>query len=578
MSELPAFETFEFRNELNQALSSLGFDQPTPIQAQAIGPILAGEHVIGQAQTGTGKTAAFVLPILQRIDTTSKATQALIIAPTRELAAQIADSATTLGAQIKGLNIVTVYGGQSYPMQKRALKQGAHIVVATPGRLIDLLDQGAVKTDTLRMLVLDEADEMLSMGFIEDIETIFNQAPDDCQRTLFSATLSPQVLKIANRHLTDPKQIRIGGNTQQSAEQIKQFYVRVKANQRVLALSQLLELQAVDGAIVFVKTKQQTSEVADELELAGIKAEAINGDMPQNLRELTVERLRSGLIDVLVATDVVARGLDVERISHVFNLDLPTNHDTYIHRVGRTGRAGRKGTAISIIGSSQMRILSQIERHSGREIVELERPTAQKLRDHRIGKVYESVFAANNQKTDSATQKTVLDLTRQILGAMEPEEAVSALINAWQGEQLNRITELDSLRPEHKKAARSERSSPAKDNNGRRREGNVIYVPYRLGIGRSQGLSPGNVVGALVNEGGLEPGDVGGIRVRDDHAIVELNSTLKLSEIGKLSKIRLKRRALNLIPFSERAPKPEHSKYQAKEKAPQKRVRFKASA
>ena len=370
----PRFEDLGLDPRVERVLQDVGYESPSPIQAEAIPPILAGRHVVGLAQTGTGKTAAFALPILSRIDVSAKIPQALVLAPTRELALQVSEAFERYAAHIDGLHVLPVYGGQGYGVQLSALRRGVHVVVGTPGRVMDHLEKGTLDLSGLRFVVLDEADEMLNMGFAEDVDTILEGTPADKQVALFSATIPAQIRRLARRHAPDATEITVKSSTA-TAPNVTQRYLKVSHAQKLDALTRILEVENFDGLIVFVRTKQATEALAERLRARGFEAAAINGDVVQAQRERTIDQLRKGRLDILVATDVAARGLDVERVSHVINHDIPTDTESYVHRIGRTGRAGRPGIAISFVTPRENHLLRAIEKTNRTTLTEMRLPS-----------------------------------------------------------------------------------------------------------------------------------------------------------------------------------------------------------
>ena len=410
--QTPEVKTSGFANlglpeTLMSRLVELNYETPSPVQSLTIPPLLEGKDVVGQAQTGTGKTAAFALPLLARIDLSIRQPQALILAPTRELAIQVTEAFEKYAANIKGFNALSIYGGQDYGIQLRALKRGIHVVVGTPGRVMDHMRRGTLKLDALHCLILDEADEMLRMGFAEDVEWILDQTPVQHQIALFSATMPPAIRRIASKYLNNPEHLTVKNKTA-TASTIRQKYWFVQGHRKFAALARILEGEATDGVIIFVRTKSATVEVAEKLSAYGYSAAALNGDIPQNQRERTVERLKAGKVDIVVATDVAARGLDVERISHVFNYDLPRDPEIYVHRIGRTGRAGREGDAIAFVSRNEKHLLRIIERTSRHQIEEMTLPTADDINALRISKFKEKI--ANVKPTqDTATFQKMIE-------------------------------------------------------------------------------------------------------------------------------------------------------------------------
>lgn len=382
MSPISSFQTLGLAPALISALAQLGYEMPTPVQAESIPILLAGNDLLAQAQTGTGKTAAFALPILSQLTLSLKAPQALVIAPTRELAIQVAEAFQSYARQLPGFHVAPIYGGQDYKVQLRALKRGAHIVVGTPGRLIDHLQRGTLSTQHLKTLVLDEADEMLKMGFIEDIEWILEQIPVPHQTALFSATLPTSIQHIAQRYMHNAQKVHIQTKTATVAS-IEQCYVSVVQKQKLAVLTRFLEVEDLEAAIIFSRTKLGTTELAEKLQARGYAAAALNGDMPQSQRKQVVDRIKKGSLDIVIATDVAARGLDIDRISHVINYDIPYDTESYVHRIGRTGRAGRKGKALLFVTPREQRLLKDLERTIKQPIKPINPPSVQEMQDNR---------------------------------------------------------------------------------------------------------------------------------------------------------------------------------------------------
>ena len=418
---IPSFESLGLPAPILQALADAGYEQPTPIQAQSIPPLLAGCDLLGQAQTGTGKTAAFALPLLSRLDTARNDTQLLVLTPTRELAIQVAEAFQTYARHLAGFHVLPVYGGQEYGGQLRALRRGAQVVVGTPGRVIDHMRRGTLQLGALRALVLDEADEMLRMGFIEDVEWILEQTPPERQTALFSATMPEAIRQVAVKHLRDPVEVTIAAATT-TAQTIRQRYWRVSGMHKLDALTRLLEVEDVQGMLVFVRTKTATVELAERLSARGYRCEALNGDIPQQLRERTVERLKNGQLDIVVATDVAARGLDVERISHVVNYDIPTDTESYVHRIGRTGRAGRAGEAVLFVSPREQYLLRAIERATGQPIEPMRMPTAADVNQQRIARFKQAI-------SDTIASQD-LEFFHQLVSEYQREQGVDPLVIA----------------------------------------------------------------------------------------------------------------------------------------------------
>ncbi|HET9049979.1 MAG TPA: DEAD/DEAH box helicase [Chiayiivirga sp.] len=536
-----------------QALVDVGYEAPSPIQAATIPPLLEGRDLVGQAQTGTGKTAAFALPILERIDATQPRTQALVLAPTRELAIQVAEAFQTYAAHIPGFQVLPIYGGQGYGAQLHGLKRGAHVVVATPGRLIDHIERGSIDLSQLKVMVLDEADEMLRMGFIDDVESILKKTPETRQTALFSATMPPAIRRIAQTYLREPVDVSIAAKTR-TATNIRQRYCLVQANQKLDAITRVLEVEPVDGMIVFTRTKQATEELADRLQARGFATAAINGDIPQPLRERAVQKLKDGQLDILVATDVAARGLDVERISHVLNYDIPYDVDSYVHRIGRTGRAGRAGEAILFVTARERGMLRTIERVTRQPIESMAIPSSGQVNDQRIERFKNKIDQA------LSAEGAQLDLFRSLIADYEREhdasllDVAAALAHLLQGgsplllepdpvvrhERDRHERPQRESRPErgerpHRHEHHEERERPARrhqadagfDSTAARGPGRTPareegFETYRIAVGRVHQVKPGNIVGAIANEAGLESRYIGRIDIRDDHSYVDL--------------------------------------------------------
>ena len=520
------------------ALAGVGYETPSPIQAATIPVLLQGRDLLGQAQTGTGKTAAFALPILARIDLTRAEPQALVLAPTRELAIQVAEAFARYAAQLPGFHVLPIYGGQGYAPQLHALKRGAHVIVGTPGRVIDHLQRGTLKLDALRHLVLDEADEMLRMGFIEDVETILERTPAQRQVALFSATMPAAIRRIAERYLRDPAQISIKAKTT-TAPQVTQRCWLVSGMHKLDALTRILEVETFEGMIVFARTKQATEELAEKLAARGFAATALNGDVPQALRERIVQRFKDAQIDILVATDVAARGLDVERVSHVLNYDIPTDTESYVHRIGRTGRAGRSGQAILFVTPRERHLLRAIERATRQPITPMQLPDVEAVNDRRVARFM--------QRISDARALEGLEQFQRLIERYEQEhdvpaiEIAAALARLLQGDK---PLLLDAAAP---RAARSERESSGAD-------AKAAYAPsapgelvtWRVAVGRRHGIQVRNLVGAIANEGGLASNQIGGIALQGDYSLVELPADLPAATLQALRKARVGGQMLRL--------------------------------
>ena len=535
-----------------KALKDVGYETPSAIQASTIPPLLAGRDVLGVAQTGTGKTAAFALPILSQLDLSQKSPQALVLAPTRELALQVCEAFERYSAHLKGVHVLPVYGGQGYGTQLSALRRGVHVVVGTPGRIMDHLDKGTLDLTQLRFLVLDEADEMLKMGFAEDVETILADTPDDKQIALFSATMPAQIRRISGKYLKNPEEITVKNKTTTSAN-TTQRYLMVSYPQKVDALTRILEVENFEGMIVFVRTKNETETLAEKLRARGYSATAINGDVPQATRERTVEQLKSGKLDILVATDVAARGLDVERISHVVNFDIPIDTESYVHRIGRTGRAGRSGAAISFVTPRERRLLTAIEKATRQPLTEMRMPTAEDVNVTRLTRFDDAITAALAQDEQLSEFRDIVRHYVEHHDVVESDVAAALAIVAQGGTPL--LLSPDDARFAAPRAERPERSfkDDRPDRPERRpRDPSRRLTAYRIEVGRRQHVEPRQIVGALANEGGLSREDFGHIDIKPDFSIVELPADLPRDTLDRLSATRISGKLIEIKP--DRAP------------------------
>lgn len=528
------------------AIEKVGYETPSPIQAQTIPLLLEGKDVMGLAQTGTGKTAAFALPALSRlaeladINGTSRDTQVLVLAPTRELALQVAEAFTSYATEMENFTVLPVYGGSPYGPQLNGLRRGAQVVVGTPGRVIDHLKRGSLDLSNLQYLVLDEADEMLRMGFQEAVEEIFEQTPEHKQVALFSATMPKSIRKIAEKYLDNPEEIRVKSKTTTSAN-IRQRYMQVMHSHKLEAMTRVLEVGEYDGVIVFVRTKKETEELADKLKARGYQAAAINGDIPQNLRERTVESLRDGRIDILIATDVAARGLDVERISLVVNFDIPHDTESYVHRIGRTGRAGRDGEAILFMTPREKYMLRQIEKATRQQVEQMHMPSVEDVNENR-----KTRFA--QQITDTIETED-LSVFREIITAYENEHDVDPLeiaaaiaVLAQEGRPF-----FAEENPDIKKFRdRDDRGDRGERGNRKERRQEEGMIDYKLNVGRSSRVNPGMIVGALTNEGGLNGKQIGSIDIRDHFSIVGLPEDLPRDFFDRLEDTQINGEFINI--------------------------------
>ncbi|WJZ02324.1 DEAD/DEAH box helicase [Corynebacterium freiburgense] len=549
------FENLGLPSEVLSAIQKVGFETPSPIQSQTIPVLMQGRDVVGLAQTGTGKTAAFALPILARIDAAVRAPQALVLAPTRELALQVADSFQSFADHLGRLNVLPIYGGQAYGIQLSGLRRGAHIVVGTPGRVIDHLEKGSLDISGLRFLVLDEADEMLNMGFQEDVERILADTPDEKQVALFSATMPNGIRRLSKQYLTDPVEITVKSETRTNTN-ISQRYLSVAHRNKLDALTRILEVTEFEAMIMFVRTKHETEELAEKLRARGFSAAAINGDIAQAQRERTVDQLKDGRLDILVATDVAARGLDVERISHVLNYDIPHDTESYVHRIGRTGRAGRTGEAILFVTPRERRMLRSIERATNAKLVEMDLPTVDEVNDSRKAKFADAI-------TESL-EDNQLAVFRNLVKAYSEEHDVPlediAAALATQAQAGNEF--LMKEPPPERRRDRGERRGRDRDrferDRGDRfdrdrggdrfdRSGKEMTV-YRLAVGKRQHVRPGAIVGALANEGGLNSRDFGRISIAVDHTLVELPKDLPQEVFDALEDTRISGQLIHIEP------------------------------
>jgi ATP-dependent RNA helicase DeaD len=539
-ANLPSFSELGLSEAVVAALKDVGYETPTPIQAQTIPALLGGADLLGQAQTGTGKTAAFALPILSKIDVELRATQALVLAPTRELAIQVAEAFQKYATKMPGFHVLPIYGGQSYTPQLKGLKRGAHVVVGTPGRLLDHVKSGALSLEHLKFLVLDEGDEMLQMGFVDDIEFLFQQAPEEKQVALFTATLPHSIRRIAQTHMRDPREISVQSRGE-AAPKIRQRYWMVSGLHKLDALTRVLESERFDAMLVFVRTKIETVDLAQRLEARGFAASALNGDMEQRQREQMVTQLKNGKIDILIATDVAARGLDVERISHVLNYDIPYDSETYVHRIGRTGRAGRSGDAILFVSPRERNMLRVIERVTKQQLEEMKMPSVADVNELRVVKFKEKITAA----VMSGAGKEFQGMLEQVQseGDIPAIEIAAALASMVQGSTpLFLAAKPES---EHVKAPP-------------RIDGSVPTQTYRIEVGHAHGVLPGNIVGAIANEAGIEGKNIGHIDIREDHSYVDLPG-LPDEMMASLQDVRVRGEAIRIQRVDSKPDKPKFS-------------------
>ncbi|MET0086194.1 MAG: DEAD/DEAH box helicase [Sedimenticola sp.] len=572
---VPGFTNLGLIEPVLKALDDVGYETPSPIQAQTIPHILDGSDLLGQAQTGTGKTAAFALPLLSRIDLSKKDPQVLVLAPTRELAIQVAEAFQRYATHMKGFHVLPIYGGQDYRVQLRPLKRGVHVVVGTPGRVMDHMRKGSLKLDNLSTLVLDEADEMLRMGFIDDVEWILEQTPEQRQIALFSATMPSVIRRIAQKHLSDPEEITIKVKTT-TAETIRQRYWLVSGLHKLDALTRILEAEPFDGIIIFVRTKTATIELAEKLQARGYATAPLNGDIAQKDRERTVEKLKGGKLDILVATDVAARGLDVQRISHVINYDIPYDTEAYVHRIGRTGRAGRSGDAILFVAPRERRLLKAIEKATRKQIELMELPSAETINDKRIARF-------KDQITDTlATEE--LGFFYQLMEQYQQEHNISALEIAAALAKLVQGDQPMLLSNKPVKSSRAERSERRQEEGREKRRERPQRKPenppeegmerFRIEVGHNHEVKPGNIVGAIANEAGLDSQYIGHIRIFDDHSLVDLPEGMPKDIFQDLKKTWVCGQKLNISRLDEpeaKAPKKKKPKRKTKNKPKRKK-------
>lgn len=583
------FAELALSDSVHKALLDIGYAAPTPIQALTIPHLLQGRDVIGQAQTGTGKTAAFALPLLSKLDTTCQQVQVLVLAPTRELAIQDADGFSRYGSHLKKLRVLPIYGGQDYGVQLRALRRGVNVVIGTPGRVMDHMRRGTLSLQNLSCLVLDEADEMLRMGFIDDVEWILEQTPSERQTVLFSATMPKPIRQIAKRHLRDPKDVIIEKRTT-AAESIRQRYLVVPGFRKLEALERILEQEDYQAVLVFAKTRAGTAEVAEKLSAAGHSACALNGDLSQAMRERTLNQFKRGKFHIVVATDVAARGLDVERISHVINYDAPFDPETYVHRIGRTGRAGRSGEAVLFLTPNEKSILRNLSRATKQDIAAMEYPSAKAINSRRLQKLNDQI-AATLQSKDTAFFKGIIETYCAENGADQLDVA-AALAQLLQGdtpmllpeetraERNKKANAFDMRRTDKYSKNRTDRyPKDRKPQKFDRHDQNMER--YRIEVGSVHGVEPANIVGAITNEIGINRSFIGRIEIFQDHSTVDLVQGMSAQTMGLLKKVWVCQNQLNISkegakkafgkstggkPLKQRAKKLKRSKKKAKKK------------
>lgn len=556
-----------------KALDQLGYEKPTPIQLASIKPLQAGKDIIGQAQTGTGKTAAFSLPLLSRIDFHSKNVQILVLAPTRELAVQVAEAFQSYGKHIDNFHVLPIYGGQSMSQQLRQLRRHPQVIVGTPGRVMDHIRRGSLDLNKLQSLVLDEADEMLKMGFIDDIEWILEHTPSSRQLALFSATMPDAIRRVANKHLNNPEHVTIAAKTT-TVERIEQRFIQTTQHHKLEVLSRILEVEETNAVIIFVRTRNATTELAEKLEARGYASSALHGDMNQAAREQTIDALKKGQIDIVIATDVAARGIDVPRIEHVINYDIPYDSESYVHRIGRTGRAGRNGQALLFVTNREMRMLRTIERATGSRIAPMNIPNPALVSEKRLERVGQQLQQILDQKPLEYMEQSIATLSQKL--EIDPAKLAVALLYQVQESRPLEVNELPTSRErrDHKDRQRNDRSS--KSRSGRNSEPSrlkdrpdVAMTRYQIDVGRNHGVNAGNIVGAIANEANIESRYIGQIRMHDETSTVDLPEGMPKDVMQLLSKVRVCGQRLNIKEASgsehkgerrSRQPKSNHRK------------------
>ena len=548
------FDGFGFSEALLKTLADKGYSEPSPIQKAAFPELMLGRDLVGQAQTGTGKTAAFALPLLERLASGQKTPQALVLAPTRELAMQVADSFKAYSAGHPHLKVLAVYGGTDFRSQINTLRRGVDVVVGTPGRVMDHMRQGTLDTSGLRSLVLDEADEMLRMGFIDDVEWILEQLPQERQVVLFSATMPPEIRRLSKRYLKDPAEVTIRTKDQEG-KRIRQRSITVPMPHKLEALQRVLDACGGEGVIIFARTKAITLTVAETLEAGGHQVAVLNGDVPQNQRERTVERLRSGSVDILVATDVAARGLDVDRIGLVINYDMPFDSEAYVHRIGRTGRAGRTGEAVLFVTPRERRFINNLERATGQPIEAMEVPGNSAINQGRLDRLHKRLSeAAHNERPYEEEAALLKELLQRIGTELElsPEQLAYAALSMAIGpdpllrqkgddEWIHNNQRRDRDRGGERRERRSDRPARAPEENMQR---------YRVEVGHRDRVKPGNLVGAIAGETGLQGRAIGRIQIFDNHSFVDLPKGMPEDVFNSLRRLRVMNRELQITQAS----------------------------
>ena len=587
------FDSFGLDNALLQTVTELGYESPSPIQAEAIPPLLEGRDILGQAQTGSGKTAAFALPLLSNIDLKKRSPQILVLAPTRELAIQVSEAFQKYAGKMNGFHIVPIYGGQDYRVQFRALDRGVHVVVGTPGRVMDHMRKGSINLDNLQCLVLDEADEMLRMGFIDDVEWVLEQIPTEHQTALFSATMPKQIAKIAKQYLKDPAVIQIQDKSA-TVSTVRQRYWMVSGMHKLDALTRILEVEDTDGIIIFARTKMMTTALADKLAARGFAAEALNGDMPQSLRETTVNKLKSAKLDILIATDVAARGLDVPRISHVINYDVPHDTESYVHRIGRTARAGREGDAILFISPREKRMLRSIEKATRQKIERMDLPSHAHVNERRVDKFKQKItdVLANGEDNKIFAELVESYAIEHDVSAIEIAVALATMaqgdsplvLRADEKVKFEQFDRGDRGNRGDRRDRGEKRERRDRGERGERKDRNKSSEPvtqgmerYHISVGKAHGAKPANIVGAVSSVAGLSDKEIGRIELHDQFSFIELPFGMPKEIFNDLKNTTVGGQKLAISIVKNTASRPKFSKGKSKGKGGNRKRSFNKS-
>jgi ATP-dependent RNA helicase DeaD len=539
-----SFNELELKPAVLKAIADIGYETPSPIQAQTIPSLLEGKDVLGQAQTGTGKTAAFALPILSNLDLSQSDPQAIVLVPTRELAIQVAESFQQYSKYLEDFHVLPIYGGADIRQQLRALKRGVHVVVGTPGRVMDHLERKSLVLDSIKTIVLDEADEMLKMGFIDDVEWILKHTPKNCPRALFSATMPRSIQNIADRYLTNPIHVTIKQETKRVSN-ISKAYSVVSKHHKLQALADFLEIEETNAVIIFTRTKTASTEVADKLLARGFCAAAINGDMKQEARERVIERMKSGALDIIVATEVAARGLDIDRISLVVNYDIPYDVESFIHRIGRTGRAGRTGASLLFIEPKERRLLKTFERSLREDFEEVFPPSQKEIRKKRTEKFSREIQEVLAQQDLSTQKETIQSILNQF---EENDQDIAAAVLYL----LQKATSTDqeivdyTIRDSRDRGDRRERGERGDRGNRRGSSSDAHKGTYKMQIGKAHDITAKDIVGAFTNEAGIAYDDIGKISIFKNYTVIELPQDIPLAQWKKLEKLRIKKQFIDI--------------------------------